>query len=316
MRAVLIRDKNVIVDEIPDPRPAAGDVVVDVVAAGLNAADLHQVAGQYPAPPGWPTDTPGMELAGRIAEVGSRVEGWQRGDRVMALVGGGAHAEKAVVRASALLSLADSAAFLMAGGFPEAFTTAWDALISQAGLIAGERVLVTGATGGVGTAAIQVAAATGARVVASVRDGASSEKLTALVPGLEIAAVGDEAAHGPFDVILELVGGDASMARVGSLAIGGRIVVIGVGAGARVPISLGRLMAVRGRVMGSTLRARTDEEKGVIARSIARTLVPGFAAGLLSVPIDSTFPLESAVDAYARMAQSGKFGKVVLTTGA
>lgn len=313
MRAVLIRDERVVVGEVPDPAPVAGDVLVRVESAGLNMADVHQVAGRYPAPPGWPADVPGMELAGRIEAVGDRVEHWAPGDRVMALVGGGAHAEKAVVRASALMRVPEEVGSLPAGGFPEAFTTAWDALIAQAGLTAGERVLVTGAAGGVGTAGVQLAALTGAHVVAAVRRPDAGERLRALVPGIEAAAAGEEAERGPYDVILELVGGPESMQRVRLLSPGGRIVVIGVGAGASVPIPLGALMAARGRVMASTLRARTDEDKAVLARQIARLLVPAFGAGRLSVPVDSTFPLASAPDAYARMAQSGKFGKVLLT---
>lgn len=315
MRAVVIRNRGVVVEDVDDPVPGSGQVVVGVAAAGLNAADLHQVAGTYPPPPGWPEDIPGMEFAGRILSTGPGVTSWAPGDRVMALVGGGAHAEKALAPVGALMRIPESVGFEAAAGFPEGFTTGWDALVAQAGLRAGDRVLVTGSTGGVGTAALQIASLSGAEVVASVRDPGAGPRLSALAPGVIVVHAGSEDEHSPYDVILELVGGEASMERIGLLAFGGRIVVIGVGAGARVPIPLGRLMAVRGQVMASTLRARPEWEKSALARRVEHALVPSLATGRISVPIDSTFRLESAASAYARMAESGKFGKVILTTG-
>jgi NADPH:quinone reductase len=319
MRAVLIRDSQVTVGVAADPTPAADDVVVEIAAAGLNAADLQQLRGRYSAPPEWPQHTPGLELAGTIRQLGTRVgaapdgsSAWKVGDRVMALVGGGAHAELLAVPASLLIRIPDSVDFVAAAGFPEAYSTAWDALIGQGQLKAGERVLVTGAAGGVGSAAIQIATLSGARVVASVRRHGLEAQLEAVAPGVSVVQAGDEGDHGPFDVVLELVGGPELANRVDQLNIGGRIVVIGVGAGARASLSLHSLMVVRGRISASTLRSRPTWEKAVLAQQIDHTLVPAFAHGTLSVPIDAAFGLSDAADAYDRMGASGKFGKVVL----
>jgi NADPH:quinone reductase len=312
VRAVVIRDQDVHIGEEPDPSPTADEVLVRVRASGLNPADLIQIRGGYPAPARWPQHIAGMELAGTIEEVGSRVEGWSRGDRVMALVGGGAHAEAIAVPSGALIRVPHGVDLVEAAGFPEAFITAWDALVTQAGLTAGDRVLVTGATGGVGTAAVQIAATSGARVVASVRRAELGDRLRTIAP--DVVAVQSDAIdeHGPYDVILELVGGPGLAERVGQLAVGGRMVVIGTGAGADMPLSLGALMRVRGRILASTLRARPQWEKEVIAGRVAHHLVPRLADGSLTVPIDSRFPLAEAREAYARLAGSGKFGKVVL----
>ena len=231
MRAATIVDDNLTVREHPDPRPEAGEVLVAVRAAGLNAADLLQVKGFYPAPPGSPPDIPGMEFAGEVAAVGPSALRFSVGDRVMALVGGGAQAELAVVHERVLMPVPENVDWIAAGGFPEVFTTAHDALVTQARMQMGERVLIHGAAGGVGVAAVQLAHLAGARVTATVRAESLRQDVAAL--GAEtVSAPEDFADHGPYDVILELVGAPNLGGNLDALAIGGRIVVIGIGAGA------------------------------------------------------------------------------------
>jgi NADPH:quinone reductase len=313
MRAVLIQDRDVTVGSAPDPSPGPDDVLVAVSAAGLNPADLQQVQGRYPAPPGWPEDIPGMELSGRVLQLGGRVSGWSVGERVMALIGGGAQSERVVVPSSSLIAVPDGIDDQTAAGFPEAYSTAWDALLSQAQLRPGERVLITGATGGVGTAAIQIASFAGADVVASARRSAAHEQLTSLAENVIAVSPQDEQRAGPFDVVLELVGGPESLERVRLLNNRGRIVVIGISAGAHANVPLGALMRIRGRISASTLRARPQSEKAILAAEIAHHLVPALARGRLGVPVDSVFPLAEAAQAYARLAETGRFGKVLLT---
>src|ERR671917_14697 len=240
MRAATIRDGQVVVEEHPDPVALSGELLVRVKAAGLNGADMMQLAGRYPAPPGAPQDIPGLELAGEVVEVGRDVRRFEPGDRVMAVVAGGGQAELAVVHESAAMPVPEELEWTPAGGVPEVFTTAHDALFSQARLTVGERLLVHGAAGGVGMAAVQLATMAGARVTATVRDEHAREQIAALgVLALEPAGF---EAHGPFDVILELVGSPNFPANFKALAECGRICVIGVGAGAKLELNLGALM--------------------------------------------------------------------------
>jgi len=311
MRAATIRDGEVLVEEHPDPVPGAGEVLVRVRAAGLNGADMMQRRGLYPAPPGSPADIPGLELAGEVAALGPGAERFAPGDSVMAIVGGGGQAELAVVHERQLLPVPAVLDWAHAGGVPEVFTTAHDALFTQAELRPGERLLVHGGAGGVGTAAIQLAKAAGASVTATVR----REELRAQVAtlGAEAIAPEDFAAHGPFDVILELVGAPNFAENMTALATGGRICVIGVSAGVMAELNLLALMGKRARIHGSTLRARPLEEKALAARALEREVLPLFDTGALTVPIAETFPLEEALAAYDRFAQGGKLGKIVLT---
>ena len=205
MHAVVIRDNGLHWEERDDPVPGDTELLVAVRAAGLNSADLVQRAGFYPAPAGSPPDIPGMELAGEVVGVGRQVTLFAPGDRVMAVVGGGAQATLAVVDETHALAAPGSLPWPEAGGFPEVFSTAFDALFTQAGLQMGERVLVSGAAGGVGTAAVQLAAAAGATVTASVRDPDRRDAVAALGAATVIAP-GAEGEHGPYDVLLELVG--------------------------------------------------------------------------------------------------------------
>jgi NADPH2:quinone reductase len=310
MRAATIRDGEIAVQEHPDPEPQAGELLVRVRAAGLNGADINQLKGRYPAPPGVPPDIPGLELAGEVVAAGRGVSRFETGDRVMAVVAGGGQAELAVVHERAAMPVPEELDWTAAGGVPEAFTTAHDALFTQAGLTVGERVLVHGAAGGVGMAAIQLATMAGARVTATVRDAAAREQIAALgVLALEPDGFEE---HGPFDVVLELVGAPNLPGDLKSLAELGRICVIGVGAGAKVELNLLALMGKRARIHGSLLRARSLEDKADAARRVERSVLSGFASGDLSVPVTATFPLDAVADAYVRFAAGAKLGKIVL----
>jgi putative PIG3 family NAD(P)H quinone oxidoreductase len=310
MRAVTIRETQLTVEDHPDPAPGACEVLVRVRAAGLNGADMMQRRGLYPAPPGSPADIPGMELAGEVAGLGDGAERFALGDRVMAVVGGGGQAQLATVHERQLMPAPDELPWVAAGGAPEVFMTAHDAIFTQAGLHAGERLLVHGGAGGVGTAAIQLGRMAGASVTATVRSEAAREQVAAL--GATVIAPEGFAEHGPFDVILELVGGPNIPDDVLALATGGRIAVIGVSAGAKAELNLLALMGKRGRIHGSTLRARPLEEKALAARALEREVLPGFRSGVLSVPVAQTFALEDAEEAYDRFAAGGKLGKIVL----
>jgi NADPH:quinone reductase len=314
MRAATIRDKQVVIEEHPDPEPGKGEVLVRVHAAGLNGADMMQRRGLYPAPPGSPADIPGMELAGEVAALGPGVERFEVGARVMAIIGGGAQAELCLVHERQLMPVPDALDWVAAGGLPEVFATAHDAIFTQGELHTGERLLVHGGAGGVGTAAIQLGHAAGARVTATVRNEAHREEVAQL--GASVIPPEAFAEQGPFDVILELVGAPNMPENLQALAAGGRITVIGVSAGATSEVNLLALMGKRARIHGSTLRARTLEDKALVARLVEREVLPLFQTGELRVPIADTFPLEEAAAAYERFAAGGKLGKVVITIDA
>jgi NADPH2:quinone reductase len=310
MRAATIDDGRISVQELPDPEPGYGQILVRVRAAGLNGADMMQLRGRYPAPPGEPQDVPGLELAGEVVAVGPGVARFAEGDRVMSIVGGGGQAELAVVHERQAMPVPDALDWPEAGGFPEVFTTAHDALFTQAGLEPGERLLVHGAAGGVGTAAVQLGRAAGAQVTATVRDESKRSAVEEL--GATVIAPEGFGDHGPFDVILELVGAPNLPDNVNALRTKGRIAVIGIGAGAKAELNLALLMAKRGRIMASTLRARPLEEKALTARAVERHVLPLVERGDVRVPIAETFPLDRVADAYERFAAGGKLGKIVL----
>jgi NADPH:quinone reductase len=311
MRALTIQDGSLVVEDRPDPEPSRGEVLVRVRGAGINGADILQRKGAYPAPPGSPPDIPGLELAGEVTALGPGARRFGEGDRVMALVGGGGQAELAVVHERAAMPVPENLDWPQAGGLAEVFTTAHDAIFTQAGLRPGEHLLVHGGAGGVGTAAVQLGRATGARVTATVR----REEHRAEVEKLGANAISPEGFgdSGPYDVILELVGASNLAENLDSLALGGRIAVIGVGGtGPVAEISLVTVMQKRARIHGSTLRARPLEEKAICARRVEKEVLPRFEDGTLTVPVADTYPLEDAEAAYERFAAGGKFGKVVL----
>jgi NADPH:quinone reductase len=311
MRAVTIREQEIVIEEHADPAPGAGEVLVRVRAAALNGGDMMQRRGLYPAPPGSPQDIPGMDLAGEVVGLGPRATRFAEGERVMAIVGGGAQAELATVHERQLMPVPAALDWVAAGGLPEVFTTAHDALFTQAALRSGDRLLVHGAAGGVGTAAIQLARAVGATPTATVRHEPSRDAVAAL--GAEVIAPEGFAEHGPFDVILELVGAPNLAENLNALATGGRIAIIGVSAGATGELNLLALMAKRARIHGSTLRARPLEQKAQAARLVEHEVLPRFEDGVLRVPIAETYPLADAATAYDRFAAGGKLGKIVLT---
>src|SRR3954447_19885462 len=310
MRAATIADGRIEVAERPDPEPQDGQLLVRVRAAGLNGADMMQVAGHYPAPPGAPEDVPGLELAGEVVACGRGAERFEPGDRIMAVVAGGGQAELAVVHERSAMPVPEELDWVAAGGVPEAFTTAHDALFTQAGLEPGERLLVHGGAGGVGMAALQLGQMAGARVTATVRNPQLREQIGAL----DVNAIDPEgfAEHGPFDVVLELVGAPNLPEDLAVLATGGRIAVIGIGAGAKAEVNLGLMMGKRARIHASTLRARPLEEKAMTARRVERSVLPGFISGDLSVPVCATYPLDAVAEAYDRFQGGGKLGKIVL----
>lgn len=304
-----------VVAERPDPSPGSGEILIRVRAAGINNADLLQVRGAYPAPPGSPPDILGLELAGEVEALGPGASRFAVGDRVMAVVGGGAQAELAVVHERMAMPVPDAMGFGEAGGFPEAFTTAHDALFTQGELAPGARVCVHGAAGGVGSAAVQLAVAVNADTVATVRNPALRDAVARLAPGVRVldpAGFGDA---GPFDVVLELIGAPNIPADLAALNTGGRIIVIGMGGGAEAQVDLRRLMMTRGRIQSSTLRSRPLEQKADAARRVEAQVLPLVARGKVRVPVAATFPLTDAPGAYARFAEGAKLGKVVLVVG-
>jgi NADPH2:quinone reductase len=311
MRAAVIKDGGIVIEDRPDPEPGSGEVLIKVHAAGLNGADILQRAGNYPPPPGVPADMPGMELAGEVQANGPGATRFRRGDRVMGLIPGAGQAELAVLHERILMPVPEDLKWPEAGGLPEVFTTAHDALFTQAQLVAGERLLVHGAAGGVGTAAVQLGRAAGARVTATVRNPEHRAGVAAF--GASVLAPDDFVDHGPFDVILELVGAPNMPDNLRALNNGGRVAVIGMGAGSTAELNFGLLMVKRGRIHGSTLRGRPLEEKALTARAVERGVLPLFASGALKVPVAATFPLAEAAAAYDRFAAGGKLGKIVLT---
>ena len=311
VRAVIVQDGSLLVEDRPDPEPGLGEVLVRVRAAGVNGADMLQRRGAYPAPPGSPADIPGLELAGEVVAVGRDAFRFSEGNRVMAVVGGGGQAELAVVHERAAMPIPSPLDWPQAGGLPEVFTTAHDAIFTQAGLRPGEHLLVHGAAGGVGTAAVQLGRAVGASVTATVR----REEHRPVLEELGARAIDPEGFedHGPYDVILELVGAGNLEGNLKSLALGGRISVIGVGgSGPTAEINLLQVMQKRARIHGSTLRARPLEQKAAAARLVEKEVLPAFEDGRLTVPVADTFPLDQAEQAYDRFQAGGKLGKIVL----
>jgi putative PIG3 family NAD(P)H quinone oxidoreductase len=302
------------------PGVGADDVLVRVRASGLNRADIHQRNGGYPAPPGSPADIPGLEYAGEVEDVGSNVHDFRVGDRVFGIAGGGAHAEllsipaRTVARAPATLSWTD------AGAVPEAFITAHDALVTQAKLVAGERVLIHAIGSGVGLAAAQVARAVGAIPFGTSRTPDKIER--ALPYGLErggvvrdateLATLAREWAPNGFDVVLDLVGGAYTPASVATLATKGRLMLVGLVAGATASFDLRRILARRITIIGTVLRARSTDEKATATRAFSRDLGGLFDAGTLRPVVDRVFPLDAIADAHRRVESNETFGKVVV----
>ncbi len=310
----MIDHDSLVCQERPDPVAGPGEVVVASHFAGINAADLLQRRGVYPPPAGWPEDIPGMEFSGLVDQVGPGVDPGWLGRRVCAIVGGGAQATLVRVPAAHLIELPDEVAMDEAGGFAEAFITAYDALVLQGRLGSGERLLVSGATGGVGVAAVQIGRLLGAHVTAVTRANTHEAALRDLGAN-EVVLLEDVGNIERVDVVIELVGAAHLQLAQNRLAPFARIVVIGVaGGGSRAEVNLLNIMQSRATLTGSTLRARRDEEKAAVIAHVREALIEPWRRGEITVPLAATFDLEQAEDAYAFFATPGKFGKVLLST--
>jgi len=309
--------------EVADPSPDPGQVLVRVRATAVNRADLLQRRGRYPAPPGSPADIPGLELAGEIESCGAGVEGRSPGARVMAIVGGGAYAERVAFPAGFCIDVPHALAWEDAAAIPEAFLTAWDAAVVQARLAPGETLLVTAAGSGVGTAAVQLGAALGARVVALARSAGKRARLAALGaaavldPGdPDLATLLRASAGGAgVDVVLDLVGASGWPVYLATLAERGRIVVVGTLSGSKLELDLSAVMRRRATVLGTVLRSRPDAEKAALSAAFTREVLPRFAGGSLHPVIDRVLPLAQAAEAHRVVEADENFGKVVLRVG-
>jgi NADPH2:quinone reductase len=310
MKAVNIIDNRVKIVDVDEPRPGPGELLVAVRAAGLNGADLAVLRLPSAGQPAAARRIPGLEVAGEVVEVGKTVTRFAPGDAVMGLVPGGGHAEFVAIPGRLAMRMPATLSWQQAGGFTEVFTTAHDALITLCGLAPGERLLVHGAAGGVGIAAVQLGVLAGAKVTATVRSQAHHAAVAGF--GAVVVSPDDFRSHGPFDVVLELVGAPNMPANIECLATGGRIALIGMSAGHTVELDLRALMGKRGRLLGSVLLTRSDEEKGAALRAVERDVLPLVESRRATVPIQHTFALNAAADAYDAFAHGGKFGKIVL----
>jgi NADPH:quinone reductase len=304
--------------ERPDPVPAAGEVLIDVDAAGVNRPDVIQRYGKYPAPPG-ASDLPGLEVAGRIAALGNGVNGWTIGDRVCALLAGGGYAERAAVPQEQVLPIPKGMTGIQAAAIPETFFTVWTNVFQRARLRTGESILVHGGTSGIGTTAIQLARAFGARVFTTAGSDEKCEAAQKL--GAEQAfnykttdwvAESKKATGGGVDVILDIVGGDYIPRNLDLLAVEGRLVQIAFLKQARAEIDFSLVMRKRAWITGSTLRPRSPAEKGAIARDLHQHVWPLLEQGVVAPVIHETFPLAQASEAHRLMESSTHIGKIVL----
>jgi putative PIG3 family NAD(P)H quinone oxidoreductase len=308
--------------ERPRPVPQAGEVLIDVAAAGVNRPDLAQREGRYPPPPGV-TDIPGLELSGTIVEVGANVTEWRPGDRVCALVAGGAYATCCAAPAPQCLPVPRGCSMIDAAAMPETFFTVWTNVFERGRLTAGETILVHGGASGIGTTAIQLARAFGATVFATAGTPAkcaACERLGAAravnYRQEDFVAVLLEATGGRgVDVVLDMVGGEYVSRNLEVLAIEGRLLQIALLRGARAEVNLTPLMRKRITFTGSTLRPRSVEEKGSIARALHERVWPLVEEGRLRPIIHRTFPLEQAAAAHAELERGEHVGKIVLTVG-
>jgi len=312
------------VNDRPAPAPADGEVLIAIEAAGVNRPDLMQREGNYPPPKG-ASDIPGLEVAGRIIALGSgeprsaagRV--WRTGDEVCALLAGGGYADACAAPGPQCLPIPAGLSMIEAAAIPETFFTVWTNVFERGRLAAGEWLLVHGGSSGIGTTAIQLAIARGARVIATAGSDAKCERLEQLdcIPinyRTEDFVDGVKAATGGrgVDVILDIVGGDYTAKNIACLGRDGRLVQIGLMGGATATIPLSPILLRRLTITGSTLRARTPEEKGTIAAALEREIWPLLAAGRVKPVIDRTFPLAQAADAHRALESGQVFGKIVL----
>lgn len=307
------------IQEVATPEPVGEQVRVRVRASGINRADLLQRAGGYPAPAGSPAHIPGLEFAGEVDAVGSLVRTWQPGQRVMGLVGGGAQAQYLLVHEGLLVEIPANLDFVQAAAIPEVFMTAHDALFTQAGLCMGERVLIHAVGSGVGTAAIQLAKATGARTFGTSRSPAKLERAREL--GLDFALPAHDFAAEVqrltgtqgVQVVLDFIGAAYLEQNLQALGIWGRMVILSTMGGAQGSLPIGLLMGKRLSVKGVTLRTRTLEEKLAVTRAFASSVLPLLASGAIRPVIERVYPLTQIGAAHTAMGANENFGKLVLT---
>ncbi|MGW1177435.1 NAD(P)H-quinone oxidoreductase [Kitasatospora sp. NPDC002543] len=298
--------------EVEDPTPAAGEVVIDVAATALNRADIMQRWGLYPLAPGT-SPYPGLEASGRISAIGEGVTGWKIGDEVCALLTGGGYAQKVAVPEGQLLPVPKGLGLIEAAALPEAVATVWSNLVMTARLEHGETLLVHGGAGGIGTAAIQIAKALGARVVTTVGGPEKAARARELGADLTIDyRTEDFANHGPYDVILDVIGGEYLQRNVHSLAPDGRLVVIGLQNGLEAPLNLAELVFKRASVHGTTLRTRPAADKAAIIAEVRERVWPMIEDGTVKLVVDRTLPLADATEAHRLMEAGGHIGKIIL----
>jgi len=324
MTAIVIRapggPEMLVPEQVPVSQPGAREVLVKVAAAGVNRPDVMQRKGLYPPPPG-ATDIPGLEIAGEVVALGAEVTRWKLGDKVMALVVGGGYAQLCVAHESHALPIPSNLSPVEAAAIPETFFTVWHNAFERGRLQAGETLLVHGGSSGIGTAAIQLAKARGARVITTAGTAHKCEACRKL--GADVAinykdedfvAATKAATHGRgADVILDMVGGDYIGRNYEAAAVEGRVVQIAFQGTPKATVDFRRIMLKRLTHTGSTLRARSIEDKGAIARAVEQHVLPLIEAGRVRPVIDSTFPLAQAAAAHARMETSEHIGKIVLT---
>lgn len=322
MRAVVLEEKGgpevLQLLDVPDPTAGPEEVLVEVVTTAVNRADLLQRMGLYPGPP-MEFEIPGLEFAGRVIGVGARVTEHAVGDLVMGINNGGCYAEKLAIHERLAMKVPAALPITDAGGFPEVFITAWDALVRQGGLTSGRWALVHAGASGVGTAAIQIAKTLGARIAVTASAG-KHDVCHALGADVVIDyhtddfvdSVKQATGGAGVDVVLDVIGGEYLPRNVASLAMGGRIIQVGVMAGKPVPFDVGSLLMKRATVTGTTLRARPLEEKIAITREFAAQLLPHVAAGTLKPVIDSRYPLEEIAAAHTRMGENANAGKLII----
>ena len=308
--------------EVPDPQPGPGDVVIEVAASGVNRADLMQREGHYPPPPGAPP-YPGLECSGRIRAVGEGVTGWQPGDQVCALLAGGGYAEQVVVPAGQLLPVPGQLDVTVAAAFPETVCTVYSTVFQLAGLASGETLLVHGGSSGIGTTAIQLGKAFGARVACTAGSASKLARCRELGADVAInyreedfvAAVKGATGGAGADVILDIMGASYLARNLDALAVNGRLAIIGRQGGSRAEIDLGVLQGKRASVYATTLRARPPAEKAEVVTAVRDNVWPLIGTGRLAAIIDRELPMSQAPQAHRAMSASEHIGKILLLPG-
>jgi NADPH:quinone reductase len=316
MKAAVVSDGSLVIEDRPAPQIGGNQILVDVAAAGINRADLLQVRGLHPAPPGWPADVPGLEFSGVVSETGPAAHTFNQGDRVFGIVGGGAHATQLATPESLCVRVPDGLDLVEAGGVPEVFVTAHDALVTRAGLRSGERVLIHCVGSGVGTAAVQLVRALGATSVGTSRTRAKLERAVELGLDDAVEAGGDMAERiGEVDVVIDLVGGDYLELDVAVCNPYGRIVIVGLLSGATARLDMGTVLRNRLEIIGTALRNRPDYEKAIATALFGRSVAPLFERKLIGPVIDRIIPLEDIISGYKALESNDTFGKVVIAMG-